>query len=94
MDSKIHKMLSAALYVLFAVTVVFSVILVMPVYRKYTQMQQKVSVMEQKREKVRQEYQTLLQEVHDLTHNAFAIEKVAREKYHKCREDELIIIYK
>ena len=33
------------------------------------------------------------QEVHDLQHNASAIEKVAREQYHLCRDGEVIYIY-
>jgi len=42
---------------------------------------------------VRGEYLTLQQEVHDLQHNASAVEKVAREKYHLCRDGEVIYIY-
>ena len=94
MDDKIPKTLSAALCVLFALSCIFAVILVLPSYSKYVKMQKKVSALEQNRTKIREEYQTLLQEVHDLTHNSFAIEKVAREKYHQCRENELIIIYR
>ena len=94
MDKKIPKMLSAALCILFALVVIFVALLLLQVYNKYVDMQKKVSALETRKEKIREEHQTLLQEVHDLTHNAFAIEKVAREKYHLCRENELIIIYR
>jgi cell division protein FtsB len=94
MDGKIPKTVSAALCVLFVLSCVFAVILVLPSYSKYVKMQKKVSALEQNREKIHGEYQALLQEIHDLTHNTFAIEKVAREKYHQCRENELIIIYR
>ena len=94
MDKKIPKMLSAALCILFALVVIFAALLLLQVYNKYVDMQKKLSALETRKEKIREEHQTLLQEVHDLTHNAFAIEKVAREKYHLCRENELIIIYR
>ena len=94
MDKKIPKMLSAALCILFALVVIFAALLLLQVYNKYVDMQKKVSALETRKEKIREEHQTLLQEVHDLTHNAFAIEKVAREIYHLCRENELIIIYR
>ena len=38
-------------------------------------------------------YKQTKQEVHDLQHNASAVEKVAREKYHLCRDGEVIYIY-
>ena len=77
MDKKIPKMLSAALCILFALVVIFAALLLLQVYNKYVDMQKKVSALETRKEKIREEHQTLLQEVHDLTHNAFAIEKVA-----------------
>lgn len=94
MDNKIPKTLTAALCILFAVAFIFAVILILPVYRNYINMQKKVTTLEQQKERIREEYQTLLQQVHDLSHDSFAIEKVAREKYHQCKKDELIIIYR
>ena len=44
-------------------------------------------------DRVKSEYLTLQQEVHDLQHNASAVEKVAREQYHLCRDGEVIYIY-
>lgn len=93
MDTKVQKMLSASLYALLAVILAFSIILVLPVYRKYRAMQQKVSTLEQELREAQNECQALIQEVHDLEHKSFATERIAREKYKKCRTDEQIIIY-
>jgi len=94
MDSKVQKMLSLSLYALLAVILAFSVILVMPVYRKYTAMQKTVYDLEQELKEAQEECQELIRDVHDLEHKAFAAEKVAREKFNFCREDEQILIYK
>ena len=71
-----------------------AVILILPVYRKYVTMQNKVSRLEQEDRELRMEYQTLLKEVHDLETESLAVEKIAREKYKLCRENEQILIYK
>jgi cell division protein FtsB len=57
-------------------------------------MQNKVSRLEQEDRELRMEYQTLLKEVHDLETESLAVEKIAREKYKLCRENEQILIYK
>ena len=43
MDTKVQKMLSFSLYVLLGIIFAFSVILVLPVYKRYTDMQKNVS---------------------------------------------------
>ena len=94
MDSKMQKTLSATLYAILAVVLVGAIIMILPVYRKHIAMQDKVSRLEQEDRKLRAEYQDLLKEVDDLEHRAFAIEKIGREKYKLCRENEQIMIYK
>lgn len=93
MDSKIQKMLSATLYAILAVILLGAIIMILPVHRKYITMQEKVSLLEQEDRKLRSEYQNMLKEVDDLEHQAFAIEKIGREKYKLCRENEQILIY-
>jgi len=87
------KVLTAVIYVLLALVLVVSGILVLPAYRKYKQTKQEVFSLRADLDRVKGEYLTLQQEVHDLQHNASAVEKVAREKYHLCRDGEVIYIY-
>ncbi len=94
MSNTIQKMLSGTLYVILGVVLIGAVILILPVYRKYVTMQNKVSRLEQEDRELRLEYQTLLKEVHDLETESLAVEKIAREKYKLCRENEQILIYK
>jgi len=94
MDSKIQKMLSATLYVILAAVLIGAIIMILPVYRKYGSMQDKVSRLEQEDRKLRADYNNMRKEVDDLEHESFAIEKIGREKYKLCRENEQILIYK
>lgn len=94
MSGKIQKMLSATLYVILAIILITAVIGILPVYRKYVSMQNKVSRLEQEDRELYEEYQTMQKEVHDLEHYSLAVEKIAREKYKLCRENEQILIYK
>lgn len=94
MGSKVQKMLSGSLYILLAVFLGFAVLLVMPVYRKYTEMQRKVSDLEQDLRQAQEECRSLILEVHDLEHSALAAERIAREKFNFCREGEQVLIYK
>ena len=87
------KLLTGAIYVLLVLVLIVSGILVLPAYRKYKQTKQEVVTLQDDLDRVKREYLTLQQEVHDLQHNASAIEKVAREQYHLCRDDEVIYIY-
>ena len=94
MSNTIQKMLSGTLYVILAVVLIGAVVMILPVYRKYMMMQNKASRLEQEDRELRAEYQTLLKEVHDLESESLAVEKIAREKYKLCRENEQILIYK
>ena len=93
MDNKIQKMLSATLYAILTAVLIGAIIMILPVYRKYIMMRDDVSRLEQEDRKLRAEYQNMLKEVDDLEHQAFAIEKIGREKYKLCRENEQILIY-
>ncbi|MBO4632870.1 MAG: cell division protein FtsL [Lentisphaeria bacterium] len=94
MSGKIQKMLSATLYIILAVILITAVIVILPVYRKYVNMQNKVSRLEQEDRELYEEYQSMQKEVHDLEHQSLAVEKIAREKYNLCKENEQILIYK
>ena len=87
------KVLSGIVYFFLFLMLVVSGILVVPAYRKYRQTLQEVETLQADLDRVKGEYLTLQQEVHDLQHNASAIEKVAREQYHLSREGEVIYIY-
>ena len=94
MSNTIQKMLSGTLYVILAVILIGAVILILPVYWKYVTMQDKVARLEQEDRELREEHQKMLKEVHDLESESLAVEKIAREKYKLCRENEQILIYK
>lgn len=66
---------------------------VVPVYRKMKQAELAVAEKTATRDRLRAELHSLQQEVHDLEHERAAIEKVAREKFHLCKEDEQIYLY-
>ena len=67
---------------------------ILPVYWKYVTMQEKVARLEREDRELREEHQRMLKEVHDLESESLAVEKIAREKYKLCRENEQILIYK
>ena len=87
------KLLTGVIYILLVLVLIVSGILVLPAYRKYKRTEQDVFMLQADLVRVKTEYLTLQQEVHDLQHNASAIEKVAREQYHLCRDDGVIYIY-
>ena len=87
------KVLTSFIYALLVLVLVVSGILVLPAYRKYKRTKQDVVSLQADLDRVKSEYPTLQPEVHDLQHNASAIEKVAREQYHLSREGEVIYIY-
>ena len=87
------KVLTAVIYVLLVLVLIVSGILVLPAYQKFKHTKQDVANLRADLDRVKGEYLTLQQEVHDLQHNASAVEKVAREKYHLCRDGEVIYIY-
>ena len=87
------KVLTSLIYVLLVLVLIISGILVVPAYRKYKSNQQEVFSLRADLDRKKAEYLTLQQEVHDLQHNASAVEKVAREQYHLCRDGEVIYIY-
>lgn len=88
-----EKVLQTVIYLLLALVLVVSGFLVLPAYRKYMRTKQEVVSLQADLERAKEEYLTLQQEVHDLQHNASAIERVAREQYHLCRDGEVIYIY-
>ena len=94
MSNKIQKMLSGTLYVILAVILVGAIILILPVYRKYVTMQNQVTRLEREDRELREEHQKMLKEVHDLESESLAVERIAREKYKLCRENEQVLIYK
>ena len=88
-----EKVLKALIYLLLMLVLVVSGFLVLPAYRKYKRTKQEVIELQAELDRKKEEHLTLHQEVHDLQHNASAIEKVAREQYRLCRDGEIIYIY-
>ena len=87
------KVLTSFIYILLVLVLIISGILVLPAYQKYKSTKQEVVSLQADLDRKKAEYLTLQQEVHDLQHNASAIEKVAREQNHLCSDGEVIYIY-
>ncbi len=87
------KFLTVLIYALLIIVMLFSASLVVPAYRKNMKEKEDVARLTEERDRKNAEVLSLQAEVHDLEHNASAIEKVAREKYRLCREGETIFIY-
>lgn len=93
MDIKVQKVFSVFLYLLLGLILVFSLVFVWPVYKKYTRLRDYVSDLNEELSAKSAECIALNREVHDLEHKPSAAEKVAREKYNLCREGELVLKY-
>ena len=78
-SNRIQKMLSATLYVILGIVLVAAVILILPVYQKYRNMQTRVARLEQEDRELWAEYQTMLKEVHDLESDSLAVERVRKD---------------
>ena len=93
MSSKIQKMISAVLYAILIVILAASVILIFPIYSKAKSKENEVARLEEQKRELAKQYSQMLADVYELEHQAFAIEKIAREKYRLCRENEQILTY-
>ena len=88
-----EKALSVALYAMLIVIFLFSIGLVIPVYKRYCQAQQEVADLDRTLAHRKSECLVLREEVHDLEHKSSAVEKVAREKFRYSRESEVVYLY-
>lgn len=88
-----NKILSAGLYLLLIMVFVFSICLVVPVYRQYRKVQQEVAELNKELDRCQAESLALREEVHALEHQSAAIERVAREKFRYSREGEIVYLY-
>jgi len=93
MELKVQKVFSFFLYVILGMILVFSILFVWPVYKKYVKMRDYVSELNEELSSKSAECIDLNREVHDLEHKPSAAEKVAREKYNLCREGEIVLKY-
>lgn len=87
------KFLSAGLYLMLILVFIFSLVLVVPVYRQYRKAQQEVVELNKELDRCRAQSLALREEVHALEHQSAAIERVAREKFRYSREGEIVYLY-
>ena len=92
-SGKKRKIIAIFLYLIIAIILVFSLILIWPVHRKYKKMKGYVDSLQEDYSQKNDECARLNKDVHDLSHNPTAVEKVAREKFELCREGEVILKY-
>lgn len=88
-----NSLLRKALYLLLIMVFIFSLFLVVPVYRQYRKAQQEVAELNKELDRCRAESLALHEEIHDLEHHSGAIERVAREKFRYSREGEIVYLY-
>ena len=88
-----NKILSAGLYLMLILVFIFSLVLVVPVYRQYRKAQQEVAELNKELDRCRAQSLALREEVHALEHQSAAIERVAREKFRYSREGEIVYLY-
>jgi cell division protein FtsL len=87
------KLLKVCLFLLLAVVIVISFALIFPAYNNLNKMTVRVSELEKELEKRKNECSQLRKQLYDLQNNPKAVEKVAREKYNMCGENETVYIY-
>ncbi len=88
------KKYQVIIFALVFLTVLVGVVAqVVPVYQKRQQMQREIAEKAALLERVRGELSALQLEIQDLENKPAATEKVAREKFNYCREDETIYYF-
>ncbi len=88
------KKYQVIIFALVFLTVLVGVVAqVVPVYQKRQQMQREVAEKAAQLERVRGELSALQLEIQDLENKPAATEKVAREKFNYCRENETIYYF-
>ena len=87
------KLLTIVIALVVLAVIAGTVVQIFPTYRDMQTAKREVAKKEARLARIRAELHSLQQEVHDLEHTPSAVEKVAREKFHYCREGELVYIY-
>ena len=93
MTTKVQKAVSILLFVLLLLIFGLSLHFVWPAYNRSSALRQDLSKLNHELQEKIDESVSLNREVHDLEHSPAAAEKVAREKYNLCKENELILKY-
>lgn len=93
MDGKKQKIVSAFFYIFAFSLLAFAAVLVWPVYRKYTRINEHVMELKEELSRKNDECAELNKLVHDLEHRPAAVERVAREKFGFCKDGEIILKY-
>ena len=88
------KKLEIVIITLFVLAIISgSIIQIIPVYLQKRQAERTIHEKQQILEKVKDEYRSMQQQIHDLEHSPAAIERVARDKFNYCRPGETIYVY-
>lgn len=88
------KVIYGLFYLLLALLIVSSAVLVYPVYRQYQKRKMNVAVLQEQAALRTAECVRLNKEVYALETSPVAVEKVAREKFGLCGEGETVMRYK
>jgi cell division protein FtsB len=93
-DNFKKKTLSVLFYLLVGLVLAASVIFLYPVWRKYLKVQDENLKVKKEYAAKEAECLQLNKEVNDIENEPKAVEKVAREKFGFCKENEVILKYK
>jgi cell division protein FtsB len=92
-SSKKRKIISFFIYLIIAIILIFSLILIWPVERKRKKMQSQVDALNEELARKTSDTIKLKTEVDGLENDPEAVEKVAREKFNLCKPGEVILKY-
>lgn len=87
------KIVQYAFYVFFFIVVLVGGLMLFKSWKDLQKMRDKVSDLESELRKKNNECLELNQNIYDLKNNPNAVEKVAREKFRLCKENEVILTY-
>ena len=87
------KFVQYVFYVFFIAAVLVGGLMLLKSWKDLQQMRRRVSDLEDELRKKNNECLELNQNIYDLKTNPNAVEKVAREKFRLCKENEVILTY-
>ena len=88
-----RKTLQFIFYVMFAVVVIIGSFILFKSWTELRRMRLRVSDLKQELKRKNDECLELKQNIYDLKTNPHAVEKIAREKFKLCKDNEIIFTY-
>ena len=93
MFSKLKKVISAFLYIIMGLILIFALTMFSPAMKRTREIEMELEKQKLILESRKNTRTALLREVHDLERSPEAIEKIARERFNMCKDGEIVIKY-